>query len=104
MIEINGLDALEKRFDDMARNAQKVSSKGSLSFDEIFTDSFMRTYTKSSSLNEFFNDLNVHNATDFKKLPQEQLDSKVQKETPFNSFKEMQSKAVSKYLQKTIFG
>ncbi|HBN36699.1 MAG TPA: hypothetical protein DD398_01025 [Lactobacillus johnsonii] len=104
MIEIKGLDAMQKRLKKIAENTQKVTNKGSLSFDEIFTDSFMRTYTKSSSLDEFFADLNVHNANDFKKLPQEQLDRKVQAETSFNSFKEMQSKAASEYFGKAILG
>lgn len=103
-MNIEGLDDMQNSLNKISSNLESLKGKNTVNLKEIFTDSFMRLYTQSESFQAFLNDLNVYTTSDFEKLPQEELDSKVKAETSFNSFDEMLKKATNQYLKKRIFG
>ena len=92
------LDNLAK---DIEKNAKK-SSMGMVSFNDLFTPSFMTSFTKFSNFNELLETgkFNVKSLEDFMAILDAKFDVFINKTTKFQTWEKMQSAAVDEYLKK----
>ncbi|MDK7952181.1 hypothetical protein [Lactobacillus paragasseri] len=102
MVEINGLEALQKRLDNISRNAQELAGNNRVDFDKLFNPSFMNKYTDLSSIKEFLDILGVHNQEELNNLPKSQLDTYTSQHTRFTSWHEMLQTATKEYVVKSL--
>ncbi|WP_338214921.1 hypothetical protein [Lacticaseibacillus salsurivasis] len=101
----NGFDDLSDFFDHAAKEAEAMNGEHEYTFDELFPPSFMMKYTHSASIDVFLSDLGVTDADSFEALPQESLEAKVQADTQFSSWKEMNQQAANDlFLRRTGLG
>lgn len=93
---------LDKVLKEIEKRANDVS--GQVSFDKLFTPSFMNRYTDFSSLDELFKAGNyeVNNEEDFKAIPDDEFDLLISKTTKFENWKEMQETAAVEYVKKGL--
>lgn len=95
--DFTGLKKLQKNLNDL-------SKKKEISFGELFPPSFMRRYTRASSIDEFVQKcgFKVETIEDFKAIPDEDFDTYVKESTVFSSWKEMEEKAYEEYIRKAL--
>ncbi|MDD6382254.1 hypothetical protein [Mitsuokella sp.] len=69
-------------------------------FDEVFSTSFMRRYTRFRTFEKFLQGgrFGIKDQRDFEALPEEQMDEWVRKCTKFSSWQEMLDIATDKYV------
>ena len=101
--EVNDLDDFERKLDKMTKAAEELDEQGSVSFKELFCDTFMTKYTKYTTIEEFVEasgcdfSLNEFNVTDKKAL-----DLFVKNNSSFNKWAAMESEAVGDYLARKL--
>src|SRR5690554_2495748 len=95
---------VEKAFDKFKKNAKEIEEGISVSFDELFKSSFMERYTDSSTFDEFLSagGFVVNSQENFERIPEEQMDSHVQKHTRFDKWEDMLGKATELYVAKKL--
>ncbi|MDR3543641.1 MAG: hypothetical protein P4L69_22195 [Desulfosporosinus sp.] len=91
---------IDKLAEDIEKNAKK--SMGMVSFNDLFTPSFLTSYTKFSSFNDLLEagKYNVKSLEDFMAIQDDKFDVFINKTTKFKTWEKMQSAAVSEYLKK----
>jgi len=91
--------------DAIARDLEKKAdrSMSMVSFNDLFTTSFMTTYTQFSDFKELLNTgkFNVNSLQDFMAILDDKFDVFINKTTKFPTWEKMQSTAVAEYLKKT---
>ncbi len=102
-VNIN-LSGLEKFKKNLNQKVQNLNSKPK-TFADIFDYSFMSTYTKFSSINDFFTNggFDVNSKEDFENINESDLDKYVSANSTFNSWHEMQKTASVEYVKKQLF-
>lgn len=95
--DFSGLEKLSK-------NLEELGNKKAITLDELMNDSFVSEHSKYKSFNELLNSspFNVETAEDFKAIPDDEWDSYINKNTDYDSWKEMQVKAFEYYAKKQI--
>ena len=98
--KVDGLDDLERDLRNLQRNAQRMSGKQQVSFDKLFTRSFMRKYTRYSSIDALLEagGFSVKTDKEFDAIPQKELDAHIAKTTDFGSWDEMLGEATEQYV------
>lgn len=94
---------LERLTDRLEKNSEKSDqSLGMVSFTDLFTPSFMSTYTQFANFGELLivGKFDVNSFQDFMALLGEEFDKFIKKTTKFKSWEEMQSTAVADYFKK----
>lgn len=93
--ELKGFDELEKKLLKMQKSAEELSGTRSVSFDDLFTASFMEKYSNFISFDKFLEagKFIVNSQKDFKAIPDNEMDLHVSKTTNFSSWKDMLVKA-----------
>lgn len=90
--------------DNLAKNVEKNAkqSMGMVSFNDLFTPSFMTSYTKFPSFKELLDagKFNVKSLQDFTAILDAKFDVFINKTTKFKTWEKMQSAAVDEYLKK----
>ena len=89
--EIKGLDKINEKLDRLSQNAQPISGTNSYSFNEIFSEKFMRQNTNFTSIEDFLTSSpeNISTPEEFEKADEAILDTFVSEQTKFSSWKEM---------------
>lgn len=85
---------------ELKTNLKKLAQESPerhVAYQDLFNPQFMQKYTNFVNIDFFLKDLKVNDFTQLEKVAD--LDSKIKKETKFNSWQEMQQTAVSDYLQ-----
>lgn len=102
--KIKGFDDLEKQLKRMERAAKDLENTHSVSFDELFLNSFMRKYTNFSNFDQFLSSGNfiVNSQEDFEAIPDNEIDLHVSKTTKFSSWEDMLGKATEEYALKKL--
>jgi hypothetical protein len=96
------------RLEHFQKNLEKASKeldgKHQVSFDNIFTNSFMRKYTSVSNFDEFLTagGFEVNSEEDFEAIPDDDMDNYVRKSTEFSSWQEMLNTAGEEYALKKL--
>lgn len=100
-IEFTGLDKLEKQLKKMEK---ELSQTKSVSFEDLFTASFMKKYTSFSSMDELLDagGFKIESQEDFEAIPEAEFDKHISANTKFDSWEEMLSEATSQYLVKKL--
>ncbi|MDF2504756.1 MULTISPECIES: hypothetical protein [Clostridium] len=95
--KIRGLDSIKNRLIQLEKN-------DSVSYNNLFTTSFMKKHTKFSSFNEFLKSGNfiVNSINDFKAIPDREMDSYVRRISNFSSWQNMLDSAVKDYTAKKL--
>ena len=103
-IKSNGLDDLQRDLHKLQQNARKMSGKHSVSFDKLFTRSFMLKYSRYSSIDALLEAGNFHAKTnaEFEAIPEKELDAHIAKVTKFKTWDEMLSKATDEYVTRQL--
>lgn len=98
--KFNGIDDLERELRNLQHNAQRMSGSQQVSFDKLFTRSFMLKYTRYSSIDALLEAGGFHAKTDeeFGAIPQKELDAHIKKTTKFRSWEEMLGEATDQYV------
>lgn len=102
--EIDGLDDLQKRLEEMQDAAREIDGENEIPLVELFPPSFMQKYTDFQDIEEFFDQSpwNVESQDDLEAIPQQEFDSYVSDTTQFDSGEEMQGKAVEEWAAKEL--
>ena len=84
---------LEKLHDETKKQKDKLSN--GISLDELFTQNFMKKYTKFSNINDFFDNspFDIKNQSDFDNLDEDKLDKYINNETTFSNWQDFAGKA-----------
>lgn len=103
-VKIQGLDQFQKELKRMEKAAKDLENTHSVSFNELFTSSFMRKYTNFTDFDVFLEAGNfiVNSQEDFEAIPDSELDSHVSKTTKFSSWEDMLGKAGEEYTFKKL--
>ena len=103
-VKIKGLDKLEKQLKQMKKGAEELSRTKQVSFDKLFTASFMKKYTSFSSIDELFKmgGFNIESQEDFEAIPEAELDKHITTTTKFKSWEDMLGEAASQYTIKKL--
>lgn len=103
-MEITGFNGLQKELDRIAKKADKVSRDSQVSFDELFTSSFMRKYTSFSSFDELLRagNFNVQSQQDFENIPDALFDRHIAATTKFRRWEDMIKEAASQHILKKL--
>lgn len=98
------LDELADEFGEMADNAAELEGENEVSFDELFTDEFMRQHSEVNSIEEFFEESqwDVSSEEDFEAIPEDEFDEYIDSHTEFDSWGEMQRAAVEDWTARQI--
>ncbi len=102
--KVTGFDELQKYFNQMGKAAKKLQGQKTISFDELFTFSFMTKYTQYESFDEFLKagGFEVNSQEDFEAIPDADMDTYVSKMTSFRSWQNMLDKATEQYISKKL--
>lgn len=103
-IEIDGLDEFMDSLDEMEQSVEQLANKQSVSFEELFTYSFMKDNTNFTSIDELLKSGNfiVNSQEDFESLPEDELDVHIANTTKFSTWNEMFSSASDLYLDENL--
>lgn len=103
-IKISGLDKLQNRLDSLKKASENLEKTTSVSFDDLFTTSFMLKNTQFSSFNELLKVGNfiVNSQEDFEKIDDAEFDSHISKYTNFSKWSDMLSAAGKEYTLKKL--
>lgn len=103
-VKITGLNKLKKQVKQMERGAKELKNTKSVSFDELFTTSFMSKYTTFSSFNDLLlaGNFKVESNDDFEEIPENELDIHVSNTTKFDNWEEMLGTATEEFAFKKL--
>lgn len=90
----NGFDAMSRSLQRLADNARALEGKHSVSAGELFNASFMRSYTRYGSFDEFKKESPVEISADAAWVPPSEFERFVSDKTNFASWGEMLKRAV----------
>ncbi|EGW38253.1 MULTISPECIES: hypothetical protein [unclassified Desulfosporosinus] len=98
-------DIPDSDLDVLAKDMEKKAAEKSMSmvsFNDLFTSSFMTTHTKFSNFKELLDagKYNVNSLADFMAILDAKFDVFINKTTKFQTWEKMQSAAVDEYLKK----
>ena len=101
---INGFDKLIDSLKSLSQKVQELEGTHTVSFDKLFTESFMEKHTDYSSFDEFLKAGNfvVNSQEDFEAIPDDVLYQYVSQATDFGSWEDMLSKATNEYLSSKL--
>jgi len=102
--EIKGLDKLNNQLDRMAKKTESLSKKSSVSFEELFTDGFIKKHSKYSSFKEFAaaGGFDVSSADSFKAIPDKEWDVWIAQSSDLSGWQDMQQTAAVAFAKKQL--
>lgn len=86
---------VERRLKKMQDGARRIDGENNVSFNELFNTTFMRKYTKFSSIDEMLDksEFKIETNKDFESIDDNKWDEYVREVTTFQSWEEMKSEA-----------
>nr|DAZ68649.1 MAG TPA: hypothetical protein [Caudoviricetes sp.] len=100
----NGFDELIDSLKKLEDNVHRLEGTNTVSFDKLFTKTFMEKHTGCSSFDEFLKAGNfvVNSKEDFEAIPDEVFDKYVSSATNFDSWDDMLNQATNDYLSSEL--
>ncbi|KNY26357.1 hypothetical protein [Pseudobacteroides cellulosolvens] len=97
--KMEGIDDFNKDIHNIVNKAEELEGENEVSFEVLFNDNFIQKYTSFKTLGEMFDksQYKVESAEDLDKIPEEELDAYVNKNTEFESWAEMMETAIGEY-------
>lgn len=92
-------------FDKLEKNMEDLSNTNQATFEQLFSDSFMKTCSDFNNISELFyaSGFEVNSEEDFAAIPDDEWESFIKSNTKFDSWEEMQLNALSQYSQSKMF-
>lgn len=99
----NSLDDLTNKLKQLQQNAEQISGDNEVPFDELFNEPFMQRHTNNtySSFSKFLNSSKFGDIP-FEKIPDDEWDDWVDKNTDFQSWEDMQTTASQEWISKKL--
>ena len=96
-IDLKGLKKIQ-------REIKRIPKEQEVSFEKLFSQSFMTKYSKFRSIDEMVtkSPFKVESEEDFLKIPELEWDKYVRENTSFKNWNEMRSKAAEEILGKQV--
>lgn len=91
----------KEKLEQMKNNLQKIAAQNpqkEVSYQEIFSNSFMQKYTQFANFIFFMKGLKIDDFSKIEKLKSDTLNDFVQKNSHFKTWEEMQQAAVNDYM------
>ena len=91
----------KEKLEQMKSNLQKIAAQNpqkEVSYQEIFSNSFMQKYTQFANFIFFMKGLKIDEFSKIEKLKSDTLNDFVQKNSHFKTWEEMQQAAVNDYM------
>ena len=91
----------KEKLEQMKSNLQKIAAQNpqkEVSYQEIFSNSFMQKYTQFANFIFFMEGLKIDDFSKIEKLKSDTLNDFVQKNSHFKTWEEMQQTAVNDYM------
>ena len=91
----------KEKLEQMKSNLQKIAAQNTqkeVSYQEIFSNSFMQKYTQFANFIFFMKGLKIDDFSKIEKLKSDTLNDFVQKNSHFKTWEEMQQAAVNDYM------
>lgn len=91
MFKIDGLDALQQKLGDLAKNAAALDGEHSIPVSELLTDGFIAKHTSFSSSDAMFeaSGFKIENQEDFAAIPDDEWDTFIRSISSFDDWKGM---------------
>lgn len=101
---MNGFDKIQKELKKTEQAAQELDGEHSVSFGELFDQSFMKKHTTFNSFKEFLSAGSFNAETDeaFDAIPDADLDNHVSTSTKFKDWEDMLDTASEDYAFKKL--
>ena len=99
-ISIDGLDDLQKKIKDLQKRAKALDGENLVPLVDLLTIEFLNRYTSFSSVEELFeaSGFKVDNTEDFEKIPNDEWDEFISKNSIFKNWEEMLEKAGEEWI------
>jgi hypothetical protein len=103
-VEIEGFEDLTDELDRLVERLDVIDGEHQISFDELFTPDFMRTYSEFDSIDAFLDasPWTVESEADFKRIPEAKFDAYIDERTGFNSWEAMLAAATREWLSRQL--
>lgn len=95
MFKIDGLDELQQKLDDLAKNAEALDGEHSVPVSELLTDSFIARHTSFASSDAMFeaSGFKIETQEDFAAIPDVEWDAFIRSISSFDDWQGMLSAA-----------
>lgn len=102
--KITGLDKLQKKLNNLQRNAEALDGEHQVPFSELFNSSFMQRYTNFASIEALIDagGFKVETPEDFKAIPDDDWEKHIAKTTNFSNWQEMMNEAASEWAKNQL--
>ncbi|MCY8731560.1 hypothetical protein [Bacillus inaquosorum] len=100
----NDFKKLSKKLNKIQRNAKELNGSKSIPLEELLTDTFMRSNTKFSTLDEMLDTspYEINDNDDFAAIPDVEWDDYVRANSKFFNWKEMLEQATKEYVVRNL--
>lgn len=95
MLKITGLEELTKKLDDISNRLDDLAGEHNVSLTDVLTPEFISANSRFANADQLFEaaGLKFENQEEFAAIPEDALDSMVQSNTSFASWKDLLTKA-----------
>lgn len=100
-VKIKGLQDLQRNLKNMEKKADSLNGSHSVSFNELFYDGFMQSYTDFSSIDDFV-EKSGYDFSNMESIDENELDSFIRKNSTFDSWNSMKSKAAGLWTKRQL--
>ncbi len=102
--EMRGLDALQRKMNDLSDRAKRLNGTHEVPIPELLTPEFLSTCSSFGSVQEMFeaSGFAINSTDDFKAIPNLEWDAFVTRNTSFTSWKDMLDSAVRSWTSRQL--
>ena len=102
--KIEGLDKFQNQLKKIEKGVKELSGTHKVSFDKIFTTSFMKKYTNFATIDELLTSggFNAETNEEFEAIPEDELDKHIAAKTKFDCWNDMHEEAVNQYISRKL--
>ena len=104
MFKIEGLDELQNKLDQLAKNAQSLDGEHNVPVSELLTDSFISRHTSFSSVDEMFkaSGFTIETQEDFAAIPDAEWDNYIRSVSSFENWQSMLGAAGQEWAKRKL--
>ncbi|MDD5281482.1 MAG: hypothetical protein PHC37_02065 [Candidatus Omnitrophica bacterium] len=99
--KMEGFDEFNKKLNNLQQNIENLKGEQEVSFNELFTQDFMKKNSRFKSLEDMFKQSGfvINSQEDFKKIPDEEWGNFITSNTKFKNWEEMYGAAINEWLK-----
>ncbi|KAB7704905.1 hypothetical protein F9802_15175 [Bacillus aerolatus] len=103
-VKARGFKEFGKKLKQLEQSVQEIQGTNTVSFSELFPDTFMQRFSDFQSIQEMFDQspFTIKNNGDLDSIPSDEWDKYVSGKTRFNSWTLMQERALSEWTARKL--